>query len=257
MKLQRSMNSVLASKLLANARQLVCGCTVLAMCSAWSSAALITQWNFNSVVPDAATGTGTLIAATGAGTASLVGGTTATFASGDASGGSSDPAVGDDSAWNLSTWPAQGAGDKTAGAQFASGTAGFQDIKVTWDQRHSNTTSRYVQFQYSTDGTNFVDFGSAFEADQGGDRWYNGRMIDLSTVNGVNNNANFAFRVVNTFAPSSSGYLPATATSTYGTGTQRFDMVTIEGNAVPEPATVSLGIIGLLALVRTQRARRA
>src|ERR1039457_5887475 len=41
------------------------------------------QWNFNSVTPDTNVGTGTILPSAGSGTASLVGGVTATFATGD------------------------------------------------------------------------------------------------------------------------------------------------------------------------------
>src|SRR5262245_57036301 len=117
----------------------------LALLAAGSArAALFTQWNFNSLPADADPATGTLAPSLGVGTDSNIGGTTFNFASGDASGGSSDPAAGDDSGWNLTTWPAQGAANETAGAQFLSSTLGYQDITITWDQRHSNTGSRYV-----------------------------------------------------------------------------------------------------------------
>ena len=45
-----------------------------------SQAAILTQWNFNSTTSDANTSTGTTLPAIGTGTASLVGGVTATFA---------------------------------------------------------------------------------------------------------------------------------------------------------------------------------
>lgn len=232
--------------------------TVFSAAPAATQASTITQWNFNSAPADANTSTGTLLPSIGAGTTSLVGGTTGSFASGDASGGSTDPAVGDDSARNTTTYPAQGTNDKTAGIAFAVSTVGFQGITVNWDQRHSNTASRYIQFQYSTDGTSFVDFGPLFDANVGGDVWYNNRSVDLSTVPAVNNNANFAFRVVSAFAPSSSVYAPSTATSTYGvTGTQRFDMVTVSGVEVPEPAALSLCGLAMLSLLAARRNRLA
>ncbi len=196
--------------------------------------ATITQWNFNSPAPDANTSTGTTTPAIGTGTASLVGGTTATFASGDASGGSSDPATGDDSGWNVSTFPAQSTSPKTAGVQFSVPTTGFQNIVVSFDQRHSNTAANRAVFQYSTDGTNFTDF-AAFTA-TAGDTWFNGRTADLTTIPAVNNNPNFAFRIVSDFAPSTTNYAPSNPTSTYGTtSTWRFDMVTVSGDVFSGP----------------------
>ncbi|MCA1925195.1 MAG: FxDxF family PEP-CTERM protein [Thiobacillus sp.] len=219
-----------------------------------AQAIVVTQWNFNSPTPDGNTGTGTLLPAIGTGTASLVGGVTATFASGDASGGSSDPATGDDSGWNTSTYAAQGTGDKTRGVQFNVSTVGFNNVVINYDLRHSNTSSRYEQFQYSTDGVNFVDFAQ-FDGNAG-DTWFNGRSVDLSGVASVNNNANFAFRVVSTFAPSTSGYVASNPSSSYSTsGTWRFDMVTLNAAPVPEAETYAMMLAGL-GLVGFMAARR-
>jgi len=118
---------------------------------------IVTQWNFNSIVADGNMGSGTTLPFVGTGTASLVGGTTAAFVSGAAGGGSSDPATVDDSGWNVTTFAAQGTGNKTRGAQFAVSTLGWHDVVVSYDLRHSNASSRYEQFQYSLDGVNFID----------------------------------------------------------------------------------------------------
>jgi hypothetical protein len=177
--------------------------------------------------------------------AALVGGTTATFAGG---AGSTDPDTSDDSGWNTSTYAAQSSGDKTRGVQFMASTVGHANVVVSWDQRHSNTSARSVQFQYSTDGTTFQDFGSVFSATSG-DTWFLGRSVDLTGVAGVANNANFGFRVVATFEPSTGSYAASKSTSTYGTtGTQRFDMVTVAATAVPEPGSVALLLAGLAAV---------
>lgn len=220
---------------------------VLALCLATqANAANVTQWNFNSATPDANPSTGSLLPSVGSGSLSLLG-TTQTFASGDASGGSSDPASGDDSALNTTSYPNQGTGNKTEGVQFNVSTLGFQNIMVSYDLRHSNTSSRYEQFQYSLNGTSFIDL-ALFDGNLG-DTWFNNRTVDLSAISGANNNANFAFRVVSAYAPSTSSYAASSPTGTYGAaGTWRFDMVTVSGTAtapIPEPETYAMLLAGL------------
>jgi hypothetical protein len=215
----------------------------LASCA---EAATITQWNFNSTPPDGAVGTGTTVPSIGAGTIANVGGTTNTFASGDSNGGSTDPSTGsptDDSGYNVTGFPAQGAGNKTAGIRFDVSTAGFFDIIVSFDQRHSNTAANTVVLQYTLDGSvgapTWVD-AATFVA-TAGDAWNNNRTADLSAVDGLDLNPNAAFRIVSAFAGTGSTYVASTATSAYATtGTWRFDMVTVSGTVIPEPATAAL-----------------
>lgn len=221
----------------------------------------LTQWNFNSVPADTSAASGTLIAAIGAGTASLVGGTTGAFSSGDANGGSTDPVTAptgsNDSGWQTTTYAAQGTGDKSRGVQFLVDTTGYGSVVVSWDQRLSNTASRYTQFQYTTDGTTFVDAAAGLFTGAAGDTWYNNRSVDLSGVSGVANNAHFGFRIVAAFAPTTSGYAAATAGSNYAaTGTNRFDMVTVTA-AVPEPESYALMLAGLGAIGLLVARRRA
>lgn len=207
--------------------------------SAAANAQVIAQWNFNSVVPDTSTATGSLLPSVGSGTAALVG-TTGSFASGV---GSTDVATADNSGWGTTGYAAQGTGDRTRGVQFNVSTVGFNLIAVSWDQRLSNTAARSAQFQYSLNGSTFTDFGAVFSGSPG-DAWYNNRSVDLSSVPGVGNNANFAFRIVAAFEPATSTYLAATPASTYAaTGTWRFDMATV--TAVPEPGTYAMMFAGL------------
>lgn len=220
-----------------------------------NAATILTQWNFNSMPSDNNTSTGTLVPNIGMGTASLVGGVTASFASGDASGGSSDPVTGNDSGWQTTNYAAATAGNKTRGVEFDVSTVGKTGVVVSFDQRHSNTAARHVQFQYSTNGTTFVDFGAPFAA-TAGDAWFNNRTVDLSSVAAVNNNPLFSFRMVAAFAPGGSSYLPSNPSSNYGTtGTMRFDMVTV--SAVPEPETYAMLLAGLGLVASIARRRRA
>lgn len=195
---------------------------------------VITQWNFNSSPPDADLTTGSSSPSTGAGTLTVIGGLTASFASGAASGGSSDPAPSaDNSGRHLTAFPAQATGDKTAGIQFAVSTIGNTNIIVTFDLRHSNTSAKHLQFQYTTDITAgspvWVDF--AVDAAATGDAWY-GRSYNLSAITALNNNPNTGFRVVSTYAPTTTAYAPASSSSSYAAGgTWRFDMVTVKGSS--------------------------
>jgi len=219
--------------------------------SAQAHAVVVSQWNFNSNPPDSSTTTGTLNPSVGAGVASLVGGVTGSFASGTANGGSSDPAASDNSGWQTTTYAAQNTGDKTRGVRFAINTTGWMDIVIGYDLRHSNTSSRYEQVQYSLDGSTFIDI-ARFDGNAG-DTWFKGRSVDLSGIAGVNNNPHFAFQVVSTFAPNTSAYVASNPTSSYGTaGTWRFDMVTVQAAPIPEPEAYALmlaglGLVGLMA----------
>jgi hypothetical protein len=199
---------------------------------------VITQWDFNSQPLDdpANTGTGTFSPITGVGTfsgAGLI--TTATYVTG---AGSTDPVSSDNSGAQTSGYPAASAGSGTSGVAFSVSTVGKQNIVVYWDVRHSNTASRYTQFQYTTDGTTWSNYEATGDLTEGGlyvgntgDTWFLQRKADLSAISAVNNNANFAFRIVTAFAPGTSAY--AAAQTAYGpTGTLRYDMETVTGTAV-------------------------
>jgi hypothetical protein len=211
---------------------------------------VITQWTFNSPANDANFNTGTTSPAVGGGVASLVGGTTSSFASGAASGGSTDPELTDNSGWQTTTYPGATIGNKSAGVQFAVSTCGFSDVVVSWDVRHSNSSSRYTRFQYTLNASAgspvWVD-GPQFDANLGGDRWYNARTVDLSAVTGASNNQNFAFRIVTEFAPPANlNYVATTSTSNYaGSGTLRYDMVTVSGLSAGGCGQPSLGALTL------------
>ena len=211
------------------------------------------QWNFNSVPADGNTGTGTSAPSIGSGTASLVGGATATFATGDTT---LDPAGNtDNSGWNLANFPAASVGNKTAGAQFVVSTTGKQNILITWSERVSNTGSKYARLRYSTNGVNFVDYPTSVSVSAGA--VFESKTNNLAGLPGVDNNPNFAFQIVSEFQSTATGsgsaaYVPANTGSTYGGGssggTMRYDMVSVSGisyivatNATLTPAAFTNG----------------
>ena len=200
----------------------------LAVAPAWAAAqTTIAAWTFEPT-PGSTTSPPP---STGAGTASLVGGTTATYAAGFSS----------TNGWNTTNYPASGSANKTAGAQFAVSTAGYYAISFSFDIRHSNTAANTIVVQYSTAGCSgsFVDattFTFTPAATGTGDTWY-ARTVDLSTVPAVNDIPNLCLRVVSAFDPDTGNYRAARSTSTYATtGTLRFDNVLIRGT----PTTTDL-----------------
>jgi hypothetical protein len=189
----------------------------------------ITQWTFEGDVTTPSIGSGT---------ANLVGGTTATFATGFA--GSPDRA------WNSTAYPLQGEGSGTAGVEYIVSTSGYSNIAVSWDGRHSNTSSNRVRLQYTLNGTDWVNFvadetnasNSAAGVNKGfdngryiadaGDTWYQ-RSASFAGISGASDNAAFAVRMVSEFFDGA-GYAASTATSTYSeNGTLRYDNVTFQG----------------------------
>jgi len=231
----------------------------------FAQAVTIAQWNFNGPL------TGTLLPALGEGTLRPVGVTTSGFGSGTASGGSSDPVSTSPPNYGWQVWgfPAQGAGDRSSGIQGQIDTTGFGQIDVAFDFRASGASARHQQLQYSLDGSRFIDYGAPF-ASASGDTWTIQRTIDLASVTGTGDNAQFAFRLVSAFAPGTSAYQAAATGSTYALqGTWRFDMMRVTGQpllqgvpggglaVVPVPAAAQLLLSGvlLIGMLASQRRR--
>jgi endonuclease/exonuclease/phosphatase family metal-dependent hydrolase len=215
---------------------------VLTVSSGASS--VIAQWNFNSTSPDGSATTGTTSPSIGSGIASLFGGDAATYATGDTS---LDPAGStDNSGWNTANYPAQGTGNKTRGVQFNVSTAGRQNIVVSWSSQASNTGSKYARLQYTTNGIDFIDFPTAVTNTTS----FTPKTNNLAAIPRVNDNPNFAFRILAEFESTAINTANANyaANGTYGTpGTFRYDMVTVSGTAIvttpPQPVLKSPVII--------------
>ncbi|MDP2236571.1 MAG: choice-of-anchor D domain-containing protein, partial [Bacteroidales bacterium] len=187
----------------------------------------------------------------GQGTAALIGGTSATFATGNGGG----------RAWNTSTYPLQSTNSGTAGVKFMVSTVGYENITVTFDQRASGTASRWVEAHYTIDGTTWNVLGNNNGGLSPHDTFYP-FTLEFSSVSGASNNPNFGISLVSIFSPlafsqnatlsygANEAYQRANSdsgppgsgvgTGNYGaTGTWRFDNVTFSGDEVVSPGLPS------------------
>lgn len=141
----------------------------------------LTKWTFDNE---------DLVPAIGEGTATNIGGTSFTWATGV-----------DGRAWNTSTYPAQGEGSGTAGAEFMVSTQGFQKISIAYQHRSSGTGSRWAEIHYTTNGGTTWNL---LANNQGGlsphDTFYP-FTFDLSSIPDADNNQQFGFRVLSVFSP--------------------------------------------------------
>ncbi len=118
-------------------------------------------------------------------------------------------------------------------------TTGFANIVVSFATQGTSTGFNSNQFQYSVDGVTFVDFGSPYiPATAFGSVPV---IFTLSSIVGLNNNPNAAFRIVFNGASTS-------------TGNNRLDNFVVEGSSttvttVPEPSTMLLLVTGLGGLL--------
>jgi hypothetical protein len=125
-------------------------------------------------------------------------------------------------------------------------TVGFTNIVISFATQGTSTGFTSNQLQYSLDGITFVDFGVPYvPATAFGTIPV---VFTLSSIVGLNNNPNAAFRIVFNGATSS-------------TGNNRIDNLVVEGTSmtaatIPEPATLTLLISGLPILYVAKRKRR-
>lgn len=143
----------------------------------------------------------------------------------------------------------------TQGARFSASTAGYYQIKATFDVYATTDAEAYLQVQYTTEGTiwhnatvtsagtpgyiannlstnNSLVVGSYLVLTNSGPAgWNNGVTVDLTGVSGVDNNPNFAIRIVN--AATGTNCLTTTGAPYNNTsGDWTFDNVVIQGTAI-------------------------
>ena len=190
------------------------------------------------------------------GVLSAVGAITFTSASGSGTG----------NALNTASYAAQGTGNLTRGVQFMVDTSGYTGVKLTFDQRDSNTASAWTKLFYTLDGSTWIDANASFQMPTGnaGTSFATGLTYNFSSngITGANDNANFGIQLLSSFAPGTSAYVAAGAGQSYGTGgTIRYDNVLFSGTAigetlpVPEPESCALMLAGLAVVCLVARRR--
>jgi hypothetical protein len=142
--------------------------------------------------------------------------------------------------WGTQSYPLTG-GNKQNGIQFNFSTAGAKNIKVYYESRVSPTASDYERLQYTTNGTDWIDyptsttFGGIAGVGSGG--WLP-FSYDLTGFPGAANNPSFGLRVVTEYQSSATygisgntNYI-GTANSYGAAGTVTYDLLTVTAEAI-------------------------
>jgi hypothetical protein len=265
---------------------------LLACGTADVSAGTITAWDFESPLPIAVNNSPA--PSTGTGTASAIGmtnsynGTTSVSTPDVLQGTTGDTGVNGiadlTQIWRVrgqnpgNGWSSQ-APIGTQGAMFAASTAGYTNINVSFDWYTTNQGEANLQLRYTTNGgttwenvpitvpvsdtglshlTNSTSpntvLGSYVQA-TGGQNWFINLTATITDPSAAND-PNFAIEMVN--ASTGPDNISASGTPLNNTsGNWRFDNVIISGTPVPEPASLTLGVLGLGAVgILAYRQRR-
>jgi len=210
---------------------------LLLLLAATAPAALADElaiWNFNDSDLTVDHGSGTLITNLNAANVLFASGTTNNARLGDVAGQA------------LSLQGGSSTANNGKHITFNVSTLGFSNIIISFATQGTSTGFNSNQFQYSLDGTTFVNFGAPYTpASAFGSVPL---VFSLAGIAGLDDNPNVAFRIVFNGATSS-------------TGTNRIDNFVVEGTAlttsVPEPASAVLLISGLGGLYRVRKRKRA
>ncbi|HTX20310.1 MAG TPA: Ig-like domain-containing protein, partial [Candidatus Aquilonibacter sp.] len=147
-------------------------------------------------------------------------------------------------AWGTQNYPAVTGTNKANGVQFNVSTVGAKNITVAYDSRVSSTASEYERLQYTTNGTDWIDYpeSSTFNGHYGsGDAGYYTFDYSLTGFPGVDDNPNFGIRIVTEWE----------STATYGIGTTNFwvgtaNTYTSGANGNSAGGTVSYDLVAVM-----------
>lgn len=166
-----------------------------------------------------------------------------------AAGTTNNARLGDPAGQALSLQGGSSTANNGRNLTFNVSTLGFSNIVVSFATQGTSTGFNNNQFQYSLDGVTFVNFGPPYvPATAFGSVPL---VFTLSSIVGLNDNANAAFRIIFNGASSA-------------TGTNRIDNFVVEGtpsgtpepSGVPEPTTAALLLSGLSGLYGLRKRRR-
>jgi hypothetical protein len=217
---------------------------LLASLSAVKAASTLTAWTFDNL-PIAVNSSPS--PSTGLGTASALGLSSLNVQS---LAGSSTGVAGPNS-WSVGGGWSTNAAIGSQGVQFAASTFGYYQIKVSFDVYATTDAEANLQVQYTTDGhiwnnatitsvgtlgviasnsaTNGTVMGSyVILTNNGTTGWNNQITVDLTGISGVDNDANFAIRMVN--ASTGTNCVNTTGALYNNTsGSWTFDNVVVQG----------------------------
>ena len=147
--------------------------------------------------------------------------------------------------WGTSQYPV--GNNKQNGVQFNVSTVGAKDIGISYDVRGTGTASKYQRLQYTTNGTDWLDYPTSTAVTLLST--YAPFAYNLTGFPGVADNPDFGFRIVTEFQSTATyGINPSDTyvgiANTYGSaGTLTYDIVSITGDSITnnnEPPVLSV-----------------